>query len=97
MVAAVNLRTGDFKGVGHDQIFWIDTPVDMCVERLSARVSDAVERKGSAYLGRVREVFERYAGDHGTTRTLDGRSEISALVEQVLAIVEGRSHNDRVS
>jgi hypothetical protein len=23
-VAAVNLRTGDFKGAGHDQIFWID-------------------------------------------------------------------------
>lgn len=23
-IAAVNLRTGDFKGAGHDQIFWID-------------------------------------------------------------------------
>ena len=46
-----------------DHIFWIDTPVDLCIERMSTRVSDAVERKGSAYLTRVRELYETYA--HG--------------------------------
>lgn len=90
-VALSDLAVGEMETA--DQIFWIDTPVDLCIERMSARESDAVERKGRAYFGRVREQFERYAVDHKATCTLDGRSEIPALVEQVLAVVEGRNKN----
>jgi thymidylate kinase len=90
--ALSNLAVGDMETA--DQIFWIDTPVDLCVERLSTHVSDPVERKGSVYLERVRKLFQRYAVRNGTTRTLDGRSEIAALVKQVLATIEEPSHND---
>jgi thymidylate kinase len=68
-----------------DQIFWIDTPVDLCIERMSTRVSNVVERKGKAYLEEVRVLFERRATGNETVRTLDGRPEVSVLVEQVLA------------
>lgn len=91
LAALSDLAVGDVEKA--DQIFWIDTPVDVCMERMSARLSDAVERKGRAYFERVRELFERYAVAHEATCTLDGRSEIPALVERVLAIVEGRSRN----
>ncbi|MHC2336316.1 dTMP kinase [Bradyrhizobium sp. USDA 4454] len=69
-----------------DQIFWIDTPIDLCIERMSIRMSDAVERKGRVYLESVRTLFERCVT--GTIRRLDGRAEISALVEEVLATIE---------
>lgn len=74
-----------------DQIFWIDTPVEVCMARMSTRSGDAVERKGRAYFERVRELFERHAVAHEATRTLDGRWEIPALVDRVVTIVEGRS------
>ncbi len=77
-----------------DQIFWIDTPIALCAERMSSRVSDAVERKGSAYFEQVHALFERYAAEHEAILTLDGRSEIPELAEQVLKIVEGIHSND---
>ena len=87
LAALSDLAVGDVEKA--DRIFWIDTPVDVCMERMSIRQADAVERKGRAYFERVRELFERYAVGHEATCTLDGRWEIPALVELVLAVVEG--------
>jgi thymidylate kinase len=75
-----------------DQIFWIDTPIDVCMERLSVRPGDAIERKGRAYFERVRELFVGYVASHEAAHTLDGLWEIPALVERVVDVVEGRSH-----
>lgn len=85
-LALSDLAVGDIETA--DQIFWIDTPIALCIERMSTRASDAVEGKGSAYFGQVRAIFERYAVDHEAIQTLDGRSGLSELSEQVLAIVE---------
>jgi dTMP kinase len=74
-----------------DVIFWIDTPVDVCMARITARPIDAVERKGRAYFDRVREIFQSRIGGHPAVRVLDGRREIGDLVTQVLSVVEGRS------
>jgi dTMP kinase len=86
LVALSDLAVGDVEKADH--IFWIDTPVDVCIERISAGRADAVERKGRAYFERVRDLFERYTSGHEATRTLDGRWEIPALVKRVIAIVE---------
>lgn len=74
-----------------DWIFWIDTAVDTCMERISERLADAVERKGRSYFDGVRENFERLAARHATIHTLDGRWAIPAIVEQVLELLEGPS------
>lgn len=87
MLALSDLAVGDIEKA--DQIFWIDTPVDICMERISARRSDAVERKGRAYFERVRELYETYVAAHKAARMLDGQRDIPELVERVLAIVEG--------
>jgi thymidylate kinase len=91
LAALSDLAVGDMEKA--DRIFWIDTPIDVCMERMSARLSDAVELKGRAYFERVRELYEKYAVENATTCTLDGRSEIPTLIEEVLAIVEGSSRN----
>jgi thymidylate kinase len=91
-VALSDLAVGDMETA--DQIFWIDTPIALCAERISARSSDAVERKGSTYFDRVRAQFSKYVVDHEEIRTLDGRFEISELAELVVGIVEGRRKND---
>jgi thymidylate kinase len=70
-------------------IFWIDTPVDTCMERISQRLADAVECKGRSYFLRVRQNFERLAARQATIRTLDGRWAIPAIVEYVLEVLEG--------
>jgi len=89
LVALSDLAVGDIEKA--DRIFWIDTPVEVCMERMSARQGDAVERKGRAYFERVRDLFERYAASHEATCTLDGRWEVPALIERVLAVVDGGS------
>lgn len=72
-----------------DVIFWLDTPVEVCMARIGARQIDAVELKGRAYFDRVREIFRRRVGRHPAARVLDGRREIGDLVAQVLSIIEG--------
>lgn len=90
--ALSDLAVGDIETA--DQIFWIDTPISLCAERMSARSRDAVERKGSAYFDLVRAQFSKHAVQHDAIRTLDGRLGISDLSEQVISIVEGRREND---
>lgn len=82
-----DLAVGDVEQA--DQIFWIDTPVDVCMDRMSDRAGDAVERKGRTYFERVRELFEKHAASRRTVSTLDGRRDIPTLVEQVVATLEG--------
>ncbi|MBO6554750.1 MAG: thymidylate kinase [Roseitalea sp.] len=86
-----DIAVGDIETA--DLIFWIDTPVSLCAERLSARARDAVEKKGVAYFEKVRGQFQQYATENDTTRTLDGRSKIEALVGEVLLEIEGRKSN----
>jgi thymidylate kinase len=74
-----------------DVIFWIDTPVHVCMARIAARPIDPVEQKGRAYFDRVREIFQSQVGGHPAVRVLDGRREIGDLLAQVLSVVEGRS------
>lgn len=91
LAALSDLAVGNMEKA--DLIFWIDTSVDVCMKRMSARPGDVVERKGRAYFERVRDLFERYAVAHEATCTLDGQWEIPALVERVLGIVEARSRD----
>ena len=91
LTALSEIAVGDVEKA--DLIFWIDTPISVCIERMSARQSDAIEQKGRAYFERVRELFERYVIAHEATHILDGRWEIPALVERVVAIVKGHSRD----
>lgn len=69
-----------------DHIFWIDTPVGICMERLSGRQRDAVELKGPGYFERTRELFQT-AVERYRAHTLGGRAELSVLTSQVLAFI----------
>ena len=74
-----------------DVIFWIDTPVDVCMARIGARSIDAVEQKGYAYFDQVREIFRSRVGEHPAVHVLDGRNRIGDLVATVLSVVANRS------
>jgi thymidylate kinase len=74
-----------------DVIFWIDTPIAVCMARIADRPIDAVEQKGRAYFDRVHEIFRSRLGGYPAVRVLDGSREIGDLVGQVLSVVEGRS------
>jgi dTMP kinase len=69
-------------------IFLIDTPIDLCLARISARSSDAVEKKGRAYFERVRDQFNARATGNPCIRALDGRGEIDELLRQVVSVVD---------
>ncbi len=83
-IAIANMESADI-------IFWIDTPIDVCMARIVARPIDAVEQKGYAYFNRVREIFRSWVGKHPAIHVLDGRMEIEDLVTTVLSVVTGRS------
>jgi len=70
-----------------DMIFWIDTPIAVCTSRISRRSVDAVERKGSGYLARVRDAFENRARVSANVQILDGRLDASLLVEHVVSLI----------
>jgi len=73
-----------------DLIFWIDTPVDVCMTRVLDRSLDAVEQKGRIYFERVRELFQGRANARATVHVLDGSMDIQRLVEQVVSIIDRR-------
>lgn len=71
-----------------DLIFWLDTPITVCIERLRGRSQDAVERKGHIYLKRVRDFFEAKADELPNIYRLDGRADIQRLVELAIEIID---------
>lgn len=71
-----------------DIIFWIDTPVDECLKRISESRDDAVERKGRRYFERVQEGFETQASLQERIYRLDGRAEVGVLVSEVATHIE---------
>lgn len=77
-----------------DIIFLIDTPIDVCLARISGRSSDAVEQKGRAYFERVRDLFLARARGNPRIRLLDGRSEIEELLRQVVAVINEQRGSD---
>ncbi|MBF6150339.1 dTMP kinase [Nocardia nova] len=70
-----------------DHIFWIDTPIPTCLQRLMHRSPDAVEKKGSAYLNRVRDNFATCAAINPAVHTLDGAAPVPELIDHILSIV----------
>jgi thymidylate kinase len=69
-----------------DHLFWIDTPVEVCMGRMSGRRRDAVELKGPGYFHRTREQFQAAVERH-RAHTLDGRAGVADLAAQVIATV----------
>ncbi len=86
LAALSDIAVGDIEKASH--IFWIDTPIETCMRRLSDRSGDVVERKGRPYFEQVHYWFGKVAAVQGATRILDGKCEVSALVQRVLTILE---------
>lgn len=70
-----------------DMIFWIDTPISLCMERTSQRPLDSVERKGIEYFERVRDIFADCSRTNETVHVLDGRLEACVLADRVVSMV----------
>jgi thymidylate kinase len=64
-------------------VFWIDTPVSVCVDRIKKKQPDMVERKGATYLHRVREVYLELSKVTPCVVVLDGTKDVSSLTYQV--------------
>jgi dTMP kinase len=77
-----------------DIIFLIDTPIDICLARISGRSSDAVEQKGRAYFECVRDLFKARAKGNPHIRILDGNREVEELLRQVVAVVSEQRGSD---
>lgn len=77
-----------------DIIFLIDTPIDVCLARISERSSDAVEQKGRAYFECVRDLFQTRAQGNPGIRVLDGCGETEELLRQVVAVVSEQRGSD---
>lgn len=69
-------------------IFWIDTPLDLCLDRIGQRARDVVELKGEDYFSRVRASFEADEGEKPNVHRLDGSSSVEHLVAEIMAIIE---------
>lgn len=72
-----------------DHIFWVDTPIDVCMARVSNRSADAVESKGHRYFQRVHNLFEDFANRDPKIHRLDGRATIQQLVAEAISVVGG--------
>lgn len=73
-----------------DHIFWIDTPIEACLSRISQRTPDEVEKKGRAYFESVREHFRNFAASQKSVHILDGRKNIDDLVYEVILVVDSQ-------
>jgi dTMP kinase len=71
-----------------DLTFFVDTPVEVCVERIQARQFVGEKYENTEKLRTVRENFRRALADYPhTLHVVDGRTEPGALHEQILGIV----------
>jgi dTMP kinase len=66
-------------------VFWIDTPLGTCAERLGKREADQVETKGNSYQLLVREQFQRLAIEDPRVIALDGSLPLEELTDCVVS------------
>jgi thymidylate kinase len=68
-----------------ETVFWIDTPLSTCAERLGKREADQVESKGNSYQALVREQFQRLAIEEPRVIALDGSLPLEELTDRVVS------------
>ena len=68
-----------------DMVFWIDTPLTTCAERLGKRAQDQVEQKGENYQAYVREQFQNLTETMRNVARLDGSFSVEELTDQVMS------------
>ncbi len=89
---AIELAVGDVKP---DKVLWIDVPVEECLKRRATAGADRIERRGAAYLERVRNGYLSLA-QSGEIVRVDGvgsPTEVEQRVKDVLGSV-AKSRSD---
>lgn len=73
-----------------DIIFWIDTPVDVCEERLLARHRDVIEIKGKEFFTNVRTIYLKYYRKNENIIRLNGSQSKEQLLIDVLNTLKNK-------
>ena len=77
----------------YDILIWIDTPIDICFNRINGREKDVVEKKGIKYLYKVYinylNLFEDFLKAKKSIYRIDGSKSLENNVNEVYSIIMG--------
>lgn len=74
-------------------IFWLDTPIAMCLDRLTERQSLSInESRGAPFLTKVRGLFAEYVKKNICIR-IDGNDTIKNITDNITRHVYGEKNN----
>jgi thymidylate kinase len=73
----------------NDTIFWVDTPIEVCMERVHKRTKHLSynEKKGTKFLKIVHDNFEKLSTKNKNVIRLDGTKDIDELIIEILNII----------
>lgn len=74
-------------------IFWLDTPIDVCLGRLRKKEKDAVEIKGTEYLKGVENKFQNLYTSNKDIIRIDGCLPLHKQSDMVLDKIFGKLKN----
>lgn len=90
LIAVYDLATSSMEKA--DLIFWIDTPVEVCMSRLEKRPTrDVIEAKGFNFFSQVREQYAWRVDRLENAYRLDGADGLGALTRQAVEIINKKT------
>lgn len=70
-----------------DLYIWIDTPVEICMDRLKNKILDPVESKGINFFKKVQNEYLDLYNNNTKIIRLDGHKSLSKLVDESIKII----------
>jgi dTMP kinase len=71
-----------------DLYIWLDTPVEICMNRLENKVLDSVESKGMEFFINVREEYQKLYKTNKKIVRINGDKPLSELVDESIKVIE---------
>jgi len=71
-----------------DVMIWLDTPVDMCFQRLSTRTLDRIEEMGKTFFNKVRNRYLELANSNRDIQRIDGSESRDDVLKCAIRIVD---------
>ena len=70
-----------------DLIIWLDTPVDVCWQRLKGKELDVVEEKGEVFFHEIRAAFVSISKIHPKCKRVDGSGSMDLILANSLDLI----------
>lgn len=75
------------------KIFWLDTPIDICLERINERQKLSLnEKKGKIFFQSILQKFKHFAENNQCTR-IEGNRDVETITNEIMNLINDQKNN----